>query len=101
MVLRITRDVGSGRRVRLLIEGRLDAAFTPLVLGEALALLERDGALDVDLSGVALVDRAGVEALRDLDRAGATIRGCSEPVASILEHEGIGVVRGAAATNGS
>ena len=96
MVLRITRDNGSAALVTVKLEGRLEAAFTSLLVGECLALLDRDGAIDIDLSGIVMIDSAGVDALWRLSRAGATIRECSELVASILEDAGIDVERGAA-----
>jgi anti-anti-sigma regulatory factor len=63
-------------------------------------LLEREcgkhrnvSGLVLDLSGVPLVDRSGIEALCRLHAGGVLIRGCSDVVACILEAEGVEVDR--------
>jgi anti-anti-sigma regulatory factor len=90
MVLRITRVDEPSLGVTLKLEGRLVERYATFVEDESLAALVASGAVLLDLSGVAVVDRAGIEALRRLDRAGATIARCSEILASILAAEGIG-----------
>ncbi|HEX4824142.1 MAG TPA: STAS domain-containing protein [Candidatus Polarisedimenticolaceae bacterium] len=89
MLLRISRDPNPSPGVRLKAEGRLIASFAALVEDEGRAALAAADTVVLDLSGVSVVDRAGLEALSRLDRAGVTITGCSEIVASILAAEGI------------
>jgi anti-anti-sigma regulatory factor len=101
MVLRITRDEKSAVRATLRLEGRLEGASASLLVGECLALLDRDGAVDVDLSDVVIIDNSGVDALRRLRRSRVTISGCSELVASILEDAGIDVLRNESSTAGA
>jgi hypothetical protein len=60
-----------------------------------LGVLRCRGAVSLDLAGVNFVDRAGVEALRRLSRAGVEIRSPSGDVASVLEGEGVRVRRDA------
>jgi anti-anti-sigma regulatory factor len=89
MVLRITRDLTPTPGVTLKLEGRLIGTFAGLVEDEGRAALAAASPVVLDLSGVAVVDRAGIEVLQRLDQAGVTIVGCSEILASILAAEGI------------
>ncbi len=92
MTLRITGENGPHRVKTLRLEGR--------VVGEWVALLERECAralrsrrpLKIDLAGVSFIDRAGVEALVRLSRAGVAIHCRTRLVASVLEEDGICVV---------
>ena len=95
MVLRITREVGSRSRATLRLEGSVVAEWAALLERECSGLLRSRGAVSLDLAGVRFVDRAGVEALERLSRAGVEIRCPSGPVASVLEAEGIRVTRDA------
>jgi len=88
-VLRITRQDESGARVTLRLQGRLIGAWAELLERECLPLVGPDAAVGVELSGVAVIDRAGVAALRRLHRVGVSIHGCSELIATILLGEGI------------
>jgi anti-anti-sigma regulatory factor len=91
MTLRITREKGRRSRTRLRLEGRLVAEGTALLKSECLdLLLTRDEVL-IDLAGVVFVDRAGVEVLRRLARAGVEIHCPSRLIASVLEGEGVHV----------
>ena len=94
-MLRITREEGSGSWVRFRLEGRLVAEWAALLERECFPVLRSRGAVSHDLAGVSFVDRAGVEALERLSRAGVEIRCGSEPVASVLEAEGVRVTRDA------
>jgi ABC-type transporter Mla MlaB component len=89
MVLRITRDEELSLGVTFKLEGRLVERYTTLLEDESRTALAAAGAVVLDLSGIAVIDRAGIEALQRLDRAGVTIVGCSELLASILVAEGI------------
>jgi anti-anti-sigma regulatory factor len=88
--LRITRKQGS-RTLKL--EGRLVAEWAALLERECSALRRSRGAAYLDLTSVTFVDRAGIEALARLSRAGVEIRCLSGPVASVLEGEGVRVTR--------
>lgn len=91
MTLRITREKGRRSRTRLRLEGRLVEEWTALLKSECLdLLLTRDEVL-LDLAGVVFVDRAGVEVLRRLARAGVEIHCPSRLIASVLEGEGVRV----------
>ena len=95
MTVRITREEGSGSRALLRVEGRLVAEGAALLERECFGVLRSRGAVSLDLAGVNFVDRAGVEALERLSRAGVEIRCRSGPVASVLEGEGVRVTRDA------
>lgn len=92
-MLRITRDRPSAARAYLRLEGRLVGSWATIVELECSALLRGVATVGVDLSGVDVLDRSGVEALERLHRLGVEIRGCSDLVASILEGEGIPAAR--------
>ena len=89
MTLRITREKGSRARTTLKLEGSVIAEWAALLERECSDLLRSRDAVSLDLAGVRFVDRAGVEALERLSRAGVEIRCRSGPVASVLEGEGI------------
>jgi anti-anti-sigma regulatory factor len=93
MVLRITRNDAATPSVLLRLDGRLVGAFAALLEHECAVLSRALGSVAIDLSGVVVVDRLGVEALQRLHRTGVAIRGCSELIASILAAEGIRVDR--------
>ncbi len=93
MVLRITREEGLRSRTTLHLEGRIVAEWALLLERECSKLLRGWGEVSLDLEGVHFIDRAGVEALDRLGRAGVEIRCRSGPVASVLEGEGIRVTR--------
>jgi hypothetical protein len=91
VTLRITREEGSGSRARLRLEGRLVGAWAALLERECVDVLRSRDAVSLDLAGVNFVDRAGVDTLARLSRAGVEIRCRSGPVANVLEGEGIRV----------
>ncbi len=93
MTLRITRRKGSQSRATLVLEGRVAAEWAALLERECSDLLRSRLAVSLDLAGVTFVDRAGVEALERLSRAGVEIRCRPGPVASVLEGEGIRVTQ--------
>ena len=95
MVLRITIEEGARSRAKLRIEGRVVADWADMLERECVDLLRFWGAMSLDLAGVSFVDRAGVEALGRLSRAGVEIRCPAGPVASVLEGEGIRVAHDA------
>ena len=97
MTLRITRGRREGSRstAKVRLEGNIAAEWAALLEMECNLLLKSATAVILDLAGVVFVDCAGVEALRRLSRAGVEIRCLAGPVASVLEGEGIRVVRDA------
>ena len=94
-MLRITRDGGSRSRATLRLEGSVVGEWAALLERECSDLLRFREAVSLDLAWVSFVDRAGVEALERLSRAGVEIRCRSGPVASVLEAEGVRVTRNA------
>ncbi len=84
----------------LKLEGSVVAEWAALLDRECSDLLRSPGSVSLDLAGVRLVDRAGVEALARLSRAGVEIRCRSGPVASVLEGEGVHVTREADGVDG-
>jgi hypothetical protein len=91
VTLRITRGEGSHDGVTLKLEGSVVAEWATLLRREGFDLLRSSGPVRLDLAGVVFVDRAGVEALARLSRAGVEIRCPSGPVASVLEAKGVRV----------
>jgi len=89
VVLRITRPEGTSPPAFLKIEGNLVGEWAALLERECTDLLHAGGLAGIDLAEVPLVDRAGVEALRRLSRAGVAIRCRPGAVASVLEGEGV------------
>lgn len=95
MTLRITRAGGSRPRATLKLEGSVVAEWAALLERECSELLRAATAVSLDLAGVGFVDRAGVEALERLSRAGVEIRCPSGAVASVLLGEGVRVTHDA------
>lgn len=91
MTLRITRENGTCFRARLRLEGRLVAEWALLLEHECIGLLRAFDTVSLDATAVRFVDRAGLEALERLSRAGVEIRSCPGAVAGVLEGEGIRV----------
>ena len=91
MTLRITRKEGSRSRVTLKLEGSLVAEWAALLERECADLLRVSASVSLDLTCVGFVDRAAVEALERLSRAGVEIRCPSGAVASVLSGEGVRV----------
>lgn len=91
MTLRITRDGRSRSRATLKLEGSVVAEWAALLERECSELLRSSTAVSLDLAGVGFVDRAGVEAIERLSRAGVEIRCPSGAVASVLLGEGVRV----------
>lgn len=89
---RMTRDAESPSRALLRVEGRV-AEGAALLERECFGVLEDWGALILDLAGVNFIDRAGIETLKRLSRAGVVIRCRPGPVADVLEGEDIPVTR--------
>jgi anti-anti-sigma regulatory factor len=82
--------------VTLRLEGRVVAEWAALLERECSDLLRSRGAVSLELAGVSFVDRAGIQALERLSRAGVEIRCPPGAVASVLEGEGIRLTREAA-----
>jgi len=95
MTFRITREEGSRTRTTLKLEGSVVAECAALLERECSDLLRSSNSVCLDLAGVGFVDRAGVEALERLSRAGVEIRCPSGAVASVLLGEGVRVTHDA------
>ena len=81
-MLRITRSTVDGTTL-LKLEGKLLAAWAPELLEQSSAAT----IVDLDLSQVSYVDRAGLAALGDLLSRGARVVACSGFVAQLLGME--------------
>lgn len=101
MTFRITREEGSRSRATLKLEGRVVAEWAALLERECSDLLRSSTSVSLDLAGVGFVDRAGVEALKRLSRAGVEIRCPSGAVASVLLGEGVRVTHDAEDVHGA
>ena len=88
-MLRIDRSLVDEHRVVLILEGRIAGAWADLLERECEALIERGLRVELDLSEVVYVARAGVEALRRLGRMRVGVTGCSPLIAAVLTQEGI------------
>ena len=88
-MLQITREDVRWGAVTLKVMGRLAQDLASLLEQECSVLHLFSDGLTLDLSGVTYVDRCGVQALRRLHDTGCAVYSCSDPVASILEAEGI------------
>jgi hypothetical protein len=88
-MLRIDRSFVNEHRVDLILEGRVAGAWADLLEHECEALIERGFRVDLDLSEVVYIARAGLEALGRLDRIGIRVTGCSPLIAGVLTQEGI------------
>jgi|SRR5215472_1933724 len=91
MTFRITHEKRSRSRATLKLEGSVVAQWAALLERECADLLRSSATVSLDLAGVGFVDRAGVEALERLNRAGVEIRCPSGAVASVLLGEGVRV----------
>jgi ABC-type transporter Mla MlaB component len=88
-MLRITREHESSAGATLRLEGFVAADWAELLEQVCLGLLGEGTAVTLDLTSVGRVDRAGVEALERLGRAGIAIHCPPGPVAGLLEAEGV------------
>jgi len=91
IMLRISRQEEPPARATLRLEGSVTAEWVALLENECLSLLRIRRAVRLDLAGVGFVDRAGVESLGRLGRAGIEIRCRPGVVASVLVAEGVRV----------
>ena len=92
-MLRITREEGAGARATLRLEGTITGEWSWLLERECNALLKTHQAVCLDLAGVSLVDRGAVTVLERLCRAGVEIWCRWDPVAGVLEGEGVRIRR--------
>jgi anti-anti-sigma regulatory factor len=88
-MLRIQRDELDEHRVVLILEGRIAGAWADLLERECEALMEVGRRVELDLSEVVYIARAGLEALRRLGGAGVRVTDCSPLLAAMLKEEGI------------
>ncbi|HXI03337.1 MAG TPA: hypothetical protein VNI57_09185 [Candidatus Saccharimonadales bacterium] len=89
MTLRITRQPGWRTRALLMLDGSVVAEWAAVLEQECRRLLRSRSALSLNLAHVNFVDRAGIEVLGRLSRAGVEIHCPAGPVASVLEGEGV------------
>lgn len=92
-MLRITREDESRSRATLRLEGTIAGEWTWLLERECNVLLATHSIVSLDLADVSYVDRGGIEILERLSRVGVEIWCRWEPVASVLEGEGVRVRR--------
>jgi hypothetical protein len=92
-MLRITREDESRSRATLRLEGTIAGDWTWLLERECTVLLATHSIVSLDLADVSYVDRGGIEILERLSRVGVEIWCRWEPVASVLEGEGVPVRR--------
>jgi hypothetical protein len=92
-MLRITREDESRSRATLRLEGTIAGEWTWLLERECSVLLATHSVVSLDLADVSYVDRGGIEILDRLSRVGVEIWCRWEPVASVLEGEGVVVRR--------
>ena len=85
VTLRITTESEARFPALLRLEGSLGAEVAAVLERECSGVLRSHGAVSIDLAGVNFVDRAGVEALKRLSRAGVEIRCRPGAVTSVLE----------------
>jgi hypothetical protein len=88
-MLRIQRDLVDEHRAILILEGRIAGAWADLLVHECEVLVERGLRVELDLSEVVYVARAGFDALRRLGAAGVRVTACSPLLAALLAQEGI------------
>ena len=93
VTLRITRESAPELRTTMRLEGDLVSEWAALLEHECSELLRASDVVILDLRGVRFVDRAGVGTLWRLSGAGVQIQCRPGAVASVLEGEGIPVVR--------
>lgn len=92
-MLRISRDDTHSGLAVLTLQGFLVGEWADLLDREGSAACESVSRVVLDVAAVTFVDRAGVNVLRRLGRAGVEIVRCSPLFAEVLEQEGIAVSR--------
>lgn len=92
-MLRILRFDVVADWVVLILQGRIAGEWADLLERECLDLIQSGLRVVLDLSGVDLIGRSGLEVLGRLGRAGVRISGCTPLIADTLEQEGIEVDR--------
>jgi ABC-type transporter Mla MlaB component len=83
-VLRISRATESPSLATLRVEGRVVAAWVPVLERECWLALQENGHVRVDLSAVTFVDGRGVAALRHLGANDVEIVNCPEFIGELL-----------------
>ena len=68
----------------LRVEGRLTQQTLPELRNACRPLLSGQGAIRLDVSGVQFLDTAGISLLRELERHGTQLRGCSGFVGELV-----------------
>lgn len=90
-MLRILRDDEQTPRVTLRLLGTIVSEWAGVLESECVELQRSGHVVLLDLSGVTLIERVGVEVLRNLDVLGVEIVRCSPLVAEVLKSQGIRV----------
>ena len=83
-MLRISRAAESPSLATLRVEGRVVAAWVPVLERECWLALQENGHVRVDLSAVTFVDGRGVAALRHLGANDVEIVNCPEFIGELL-----------------
>ena len=86
-MLYITQHAESDAGITLKIEGRIGAAWVSILKRVCLDSLE-DQSLVLDFSSVTFIDTLGIEMLRQLPPARASIINCSGLIENLLKGEG-------------
>lgn len=94
-MLRILRDDEQSPRVTLRLQGAIVSEWAGVLENECLELQRSGHVVLLDLSGVTLIGRVGLEVLRDLEDLGVEIDGCLPLMAEVLKGYGIRVGRAA------
>lgn len=84
MTLKITQGNDSSALVALRLEGRATAETVAELRATCGEALQRGVPVVLDVAGVSFADAAGAEALRDLERAGCVLVGCSGFLSTLL-----------------
>jgi ABC-type transporter Mla MlaB component len=83
-MLRITKVAGPSSEQTLKLEGRLVGPWVDELLDTCSALLTGSSRIRLELSGVAFVDAAGAQLLRDLILRGVEMDACSNYIAELI-----------------
>jgi len=95
-MLRIERDDTIPHRVVLVLQGHILLEGAELLERECEEVLRSGRRVVLDFTGVIVIGRTGLAALKRLSRFRIEIVGCPPTLAATLAHEGIAVGQGSA-----
>lgn len=90
MTLKITPADDSAAMPVLRLEGRITAETATELRATCAAALAEPHPVVLHLAGVSFADAAGADALRELERAGCLLTGCSDFLATLLRGSALG-----------